>query len=331
MKKILITGANGFVGSHLVVEALNRNYKVFASVRKTSNFSHLPLDKIQLVHPDLSDKNKLKEFFDSNETFDYIIHNAGVTKTCKKEVFDTVNYQYTKNLIEALRETGKIPQKYIQISSLAAYGPGDPISLKPVKDTDAPQPISLYGESKLKTEKYIKSIKDFPYLIFRPTGVYGPREQDFYIMFKSIKKGLETYIGTKKQYISLIYVKDLSRLLMDALESEVVHKSYFASDLHTYTAEEFNNRIKKALNAKTVQLVFPAKMVKYLTWLNEKLSCKLFGKIPTLNTEKFKEISQQNWLCDSSGLVYDFNFTPEYSLEEGIEETLNWYKENNLI
>ncbi len=331
MKKILITGANGFIGSHLVEEALNRNYEVHAAVRKSSDLSHLPLEKIQLVYPDLSDKNKLKDFFNEKGPYDYVVHNAGVTKTCKKEVFDRVNFDYTKNLIEALKETGKIPSKYIQISSLAAYGPGDPETLKPVKDSDEPQPISLYGESKLKTEKYIKSLENFPYLIFRPTGVYGPREQDFYVMFKSIKKGLETYIGTKKQHISLIYVKDLSRVLIDALESPVVNKSYFASDLNTYTAEEFNHHIKKALNVKTLSLVFPPVLVKTLALINEKISCGLFNKIPTLNTEKFKEISQKNWLCDSSGLVKDFNFTPRYTLEEGIAETLKWYKQHKLL
>ncbi len=331
MKKILITGANGFIGSHLAEEALSKAYEVYAGVRRKSNLSHIQNKKINILYIDISNKESLKKTFEKTGKFDFVIHNAGITKTCKKELFDIVNFNFTKNLIEALTETNNIPNKYIQISSLAAYGPGDPVSLKPVKDQDEPKPISLYGESKLKTEKYIKSLKKFPYLIFRPTGVYGPREQDFYLMFQSIKNGLETYIGTKEQYISLIYVKDLTRLLLTALESEVVQKSYFASDTNIYTSKQFNTVIKKTLNKKTVQFVLPKSIVKNLAYLNEKISCKLFGKIPTLNTEKFKEISQKNWLCDSSDLIKDFNFAPEYDLQKGVMETYEWYKKNKML
>ncbi len=331
MKKILITGASGFIGSFLVEEAIKRNYEVFAGIRKTSNKTYLAHQSIKFVETNLSDKKSLKETLKNHGKFDYIIHNAGITKTCKKKDFEKVNFQYTKNLIEALYETNNIPDKFIQISSLAAYGPGNKKSLKPIQLTDTPKPISLYGKSKLKTEQYIKSLKDFPYLIFRPTGVYGPREKDYYIMYKSIKRGLETYIGTSRQHISFIYVKDLSRLIINALDSNITGRSYFISDLKEYTSYEFNWLIKRRLNKKTIALVIPKFLVKLIAFLNEKISCFLFGKIPTLNTEKYKEISQINWLCDSSDLVKDFGFKPEYDLGKGLDETIKWYKKENLL
>jgi len=335
MKKILITGASGFVGGFLVDEALKRNYEVFAGVRNTSNRSYLSDPQIKFFESGLSDKQLLKEslkhYKEVNGKFDYLIHNAGVTKTCRKDGFDTINFQYTKNLIEALIETDCVPDKFIYISSLAAYGPGDEKSLKPIKDSDTPRPISLYGKSKLKAEKYIKSVENFPYLIFRPTGVYGPREKDYYLSYKMIAKGFETYIGTSQQHITFIYVKDLTRLLFDSLESAVTRKSYFVTDLKKYTTKEFNTIIKRILNKKTIGIVFPKGIIKIIALISEKLSCVFLAKVPTLNTEKFKEISCINWLCDSNELVKDFAYKPEYNLERGIAESIAWYKKEGLL
>lgn len=331
MKKILITGASGFVGGFLVEEALKRNYEVYAAVRSTSNRDYLSDPKIKFFESVLSDKESLKSSLKKFGKFDYLIHNAGITKTCQKQGFDEVNFQYSKNLIEALIETDHIPEKFIYISSLAAYGPGDENTLKPIKDSDTPKPISLYGESKLKAEKYIKSLDDFPYLIFRPTGVYGPREKDYYLSYKMINQGLETYIGTSQQHITFIYVKDLSRLIFDSLESSIKSKSYFVTDLKSYTTKEFNDIVKRVLNKKTLSIVFPKPIVKFLAFISEKLSCVFLGKVPTLNTEKFKEISSLNWLCDCEDLVKDFGYKPDYDLKRGVEESIAWYKKEGLL
>jgi len=334
VKKILITGASGFVGGFFVEEALSRNYEVYAGIRKSSNRKYLTNPNIRFFELDFTDKESIKEKLTLQKkesgAFDYIIHNAGVTKTCKKTDFEKVNFQNTKNFIEALFETASVPDKFIFISSLAAYGPGNEKNMQPIKVTDTPRPISLYGKSKLKAEQYIKSLSKFPYLIFRPTGVYGPREKDYYVMYKSINQGLETYIGTAEQHITFIYVKDFARLVFDAFKSSISGKSYFVSDLKEYTAEEFNTIVKEVLNKKTIRIVFPKALVKSLAFLSEKFSC-VFGKIPTLNTEKYKEISCVNWLCESSRIVKDFNFSPKYDLKKGLRETIEWYKKEGLL
>ena len=330
MKKILITGASGFIGGFLVDEALKRNYKVFAGVRSSSKRTYLTHPDIIFFEADLSDKSSLKEMLKNHGKFDYIIHNAGITKTCKKKNFEKVNFQFTKNLIEALTETDCVPDKFVYISSLAAYGPGNEHSMQTIKDSDTPHPITLYGKSKLKAEQFIKSLENFPFLIFRPTGVYGPREKDYFVMYKTVKQGLETYIGTSKQHITFIYIKDLTHLFFDALESNISGKSYFVTDLNQYTTKEFNNIVKQELNKKTLRIVFPKPFVKLLAFINEKLSC-IFGKIPILNTEKYKEISCKNWLCDGSEISKDFGFTPKYDLQKGIHETIAWYKKEKLF
>lgn len=330
-KKLLITGANGFIGSFLVEEALDKGFEVYAGVRNNSNLGNLPVNDINIINFNLNDKDDIKEKILKVNGFDYVIHVAGITKACDKSQFDFVNYQLSKNLVEALVESNRTPLKYLQISSLAAYGPGDSQIMKPIKNSDKPNPISEYGKSKLKFENYLKTLSDFPYLIFRPTGVFGPREKDFYVMYKSINNGIETYIGSKNQALTFIYVKDLVYLLIDALDSEMVQRSYFVSDLKSYTAQDFNSVIKKVMNKKTITTVVPKTIVRVLALLNEKISCFLFKKSPTLNTDKFREISQNNWLCDSTDLVIDFDFKPKYTLQQGLKETIDWYKSQKKL
>ncbi|MCF6243243.1 MAG: NAD(P)-dependent oxidoreductase [Bacteroidales bacterium] len=262
MKKILITGASGFIGSFLVNNALKLGFEVYAGIRESSNLRYLNDAGINFFKTNLADKKTIRQDLLACDKFDFIIHNAGVTKTCDKKMFEEVNYKYTKNLIEALYETNRMPEKFIFISSLAAYGPGNNKTLAPVKDDDVPKPVSLYGQSKLKAEQYIKSLENFPYLIFRPTGVYGAREKDYLVMYKSIKSGFETYIGSKNQYLTFIYIKDLVRVIFDALKSDITQKGYFLSDLNNYTAYEFNKIVKTELDKKTISLVFPKFLIK---------------------------------------------------------------------
>ncbi len=334
MKRILITGASGFIGRNLVEEAIKRNFRTYAGVRKTSDRGAVKNPFVVFYEMDLSNKNLLNERFkelkENDQSFDYIIHGAGLTKTCKKSDFDVVNHQYTRNLVEALVETDSIPKKFIFISSLAAVGPGDEKNHVSLNSNTIPKPKSEYGKSKLKAERYLESVKHFPYLILRPTGVYGPGEKDYYQVYKSIKMGLEFYIGSREQHLSFIHVSDLCRLIFDALKSNITGKSYFASDLEDYTVEEFNYLIKTELNKKTINMVFPKTIIKALAFITEKAACA-FGKVPTLNTEKYHEISSKNWLCDSLNLVEDFDFTPEYNLEKGIKQTLDWYKKEKLL
>jgi len=330
-KKILITGANGFIGSHLTEEALQHGYKVYAGVRKPSDLTYIKNLPVTFVEMDFSDKEKLRQTMKQYGRFNYIIHNAGITKSCKQETFDEVNYGYTKHFIESLHETNLVPDKFIYMSSLAAIGPGNESTFEPVNNNTEPHPVSHYGAAKLKTERYIRSLNKFPHLIFRPTGVYGPRDKDYLVVFKNIKHGLETYVGTKNQHLTFLFIKDLTRLIIDSLGSRVFNKSYFVSDLKHYTTIEFSAIIKKELNTSAIALVFPELLAKPIAFLNEKLSCIFLRKAPTLNRDKFRELIMKNWLCDSSALVDDFGFEPEFDLEKGIHYTIQWYKNQKLL
>lgn len=334
MKSVLITGASGFIGSFLVEEGLKRGFTVYAGIRKTSSRQYLKDPRIQFIEIDFSSttaiSGTLEEFKKMGIRFDYIVHNAGLVRAKKKDDFFRVNFRNTKNFIEALVQTGMIPQKFIFISSLAAYGPGDPITMKPVMRHDEPKPVDAYGKSKLEAEKYLISQDSFPWLIIRPTGVYGPREKDYYVFYKTIKRGLEIYIGSSRQIITFIYVKDLARLIFDAMISPVIRLSYFVSDGDEYSTAEFAHIVKKALNITTLRLTIPKYIVKGIAFALEK-SYALFGSIPTVNTDKYRIISSINWRCETEPATKDFNFRPEYDLEKGLAEALIWYKSEGWI
>ncbi len=334
MPNVLITGASGFIGSHLVEEGLKRDYTVYAGVRMTSSRKYLKDPRIHFLEIDFTSRDRIVETLESCKTqgikFQYIIHNAGVTKAMKKEDYFRINSQNTQNFIQTLAQAVMIPEKFIYMSSLAAYGPGDPVTMKPVMLSDSPNPIELYGKSKLEAEEYILSHPSFPWLIFRPTGVYGPREKDYYVFFKTMSRGLETYIGSKQQILTFIYVKDLVRLIFDALKSAIVRKSYFVSDGAEYDTKTFAAITKKILKNKTVKVRVPAFIVKQLASGLEKLY-GLWGSIPTLNTDKYNVLSSTNWRCETAPLQTDFGFVAEYDLERGIRETIDWYKTQHWL
>ncbi|MBN1199553.1 MAG: NAD-dependent epimerase/dehydratase family protein, partial [Bacteroidales bacterium] len=137
-KSILITGASGFIGSHLVEEGFKRGYQIFAGVRKTSSRRYLTDSRIRFLELDYSTPSRLAEQLSGCKAegirFNFILHNAGVTRARNGEEFDLINHRYTRNLVEALEQTGLIPDKFVYISSLAAIGPGDPDTMQPITD-----------------------------------------------------------------------------------------------------------------------------------------------------------------------------------------------------
>ncbi len=334
MPTLLITGASGFIGSFLVEEGLRRNFTVYAGIRRSSSREYLQDPAIQFIEFDFSSVENvaatLEAYKQRGVHFDYIIHNAGVTKSQKKGDFHRVNVLNTKNFITALEQTGMIPRKFVFISSLAAYGPGDPKTMQPVMLNDPPKPIELYGKSKLEAEKFIQTLSHFPWLIIRPTGVYGPREKDYYVFFQTMNCGFETYIGSGKQILTFIYVKDLVRLVLDAATSPIYRKAYFASDGKEYDTVEFATITKKHLGKKTVKLVIPAGIVKYLASGLESVFA-LWGQTPTLNRDKYSVLASKNWRCETTPLQSELGFTADYDLDKGVSETIQWYKTHGWL
>ena len=331
MKSILITGAGGFIGGFLVEEALRRGYDTWAAVRSTTSREYLKDERIHFIELDYTDQDRLEETLRDHMgewgRWDYVVHNLGVTKSTNYLDFEQVNYGYLKALADAMRVTNMTPDVFLLMSSLSVMGPGDEQNYQPIKSNDVPLPNTYYGVSKLKAETYLQSLEGFPYTIFRCTGVYGPRERDYYLMIKSIKRGFDFSVGFKKQMLTFIYVKDLAVAVMDALDKGPLHRAYFISENQGYTQQEFRKIVCEELGKKfVIPITCPLWVVKRVCAIAEWIG-KVTLKASTLNRDKYKILKQRNWLCDTSDARRDFGFNPQYSLREGIREAIAWYRQ----
>ena len=331
VKKILITGAGGFIGGYLVAEALSRGYETWAAVRSTTSREFLTDERIRFIELDFTDEEKLTEtlqtHIEEHGKWDFVVHNLGATKCTNYLDFERINYGYLRSLVEALRDIEAIPQNLVLISSLSVMGAGDDKNYTPFKPTDIPQPNTRYGTSKLKAETYLQMQTDVPFTILRLTGVYGPHERDYFLMMKSIKRGFDFSVGFRKQMLTLIYVKDVAKAVIAAIEHEPKRKAYFISEDKAYTQKEFRALVCKELGKRVViPVTCPMWLVRIVCAVAEWWG-KVTLKPSTLNGDKFNILKQRNWLCDTSETKHDLDFTARYNLQEGLHEAITWYRQ----
>ena len=325
--KALVTGATGFVGSHLVEELLDKGYQVRCLVRKTSNLRWLSGLDLEYAYGNIAEKSSLK---DAVKDIDFIFHVAGLTKAKNREEYFKANAEGTKNLVEVCLEENPQVQKFVYISSQAAVGPGD--DMKPLDETAPCRPITHYGESKLEGERIVlQHASQLPVTIIRPPAVYGPRDSDMLGFFKVANKGFRISFGRGESFLSLCYVKDLiNGIILAAENPKSIGQIYFIADDKVYSWTEAFKIIARVLNKRTIPLRIPKSIVLFLAFILEHFS-KLFGRTAVFNTQKAKEITQRYWILDVSKAKAELGFSPRYDLERGAKETVRWYKEKGWL
>ena len=335
MASILITGASGFIGSFIVEEALKRKFAVWAGIRSSSSKKYLRERKIHFLELDFAHPNELRAQLSGHKgtynKFDYIVHCAGLTKCRDKKEFDLVNYLQTKYFVDTLRELNMVPKQFIYISTLSVFGPVHEKDYAPIKETDICAPNTAYGLSKLKAELYIQSIPGFPYVFYRPTGVYGPREMDYFLMAKSIRNHMDFSVGFKRQDLTFVYVKDIVQAIFLGIEKQISRRAYFLSDGKVYKSSAFSDLIRKELgNPYVIRLRCPLIVLKVVSLLAEFVATRS-GKSSTLNSDKYKIMKQRNWQCDITPVMKELGYVPEYDLGKGVKEAIAWYKNEGWL
>ena len=328
---ILITGASGFIGSFLVEEAVRRGFDTWAGVRASSSRAYLQDPRVRFLELDFARPDVLRRQLAAHGRFDYIVHCAGVTKCVDSADFDRVNHVQSCDFVDALRELGMTPRQFIFISTLSVFGPVHEQDYRPILDTDTPQPNTAYGRSKLKTEQYLQSLPDFPYVIFRPTGVYGPRERDYYVMAQSIARHVDVAAGFRRQDLTFVYVADVVQAVFLAIGRGVCRRAYFLSDGRVYSSRTFSDLLIREMGHPwVIRLKFPLFALKTVSLCAEWWA-KRRGKASTLNRDKYNIMKQRNWQCDISPAQRELGYAPAYGLEEGVRLTVAWYKENQWL
>lgn len=334
--KLLITGASGFIGGFLVEEALRRGYEVWAGIRASSSRENLQDKRIRFIDLKYSNPKaltaQLAEFAAKEGAWDYIIHNAGLTKALNKKDFFRINAENTHHFIESLSAANCKPKKFLLMSSLSSYGRGDEETFRPIRLSDPQLPDTAYGKSKLEAESYVRTQYYFPYVILRPTGVYGPGEKDYFMEIKSVQSGLDFAVGFTPQRITFIYVKDLATAAFLALENEAIrNRHYFVADGDVHTDESFARMIQDILQKKRVlHARIPMGLVHVACHCSEWIG-RLLKKSMTLNTDKYIILKQRNWICDVAPLREELGFTPAYPLRKGLEESIEWYRKEGWL
>ena len=339
-EKILITGASGFIGSFVVEEALRQGLETWASVRKSSSKAFLQDERIHFIELNLSSEEALKEQLQGH-AFDYVVHAAGVTKCLHKEDFRRINTEGTMNLVRAIMELKMPLKRFVYISSLSIMGAiREQQPYTEIQENDTAQPNTAYGKSKLEAEEWLSRLNKelgarneelLPYVILRPTGVYGPRERDYFMMFKSIKAHTDFAVGYQQQDITFVYVTDVVQAVFLALEKGKTGRRYFLSDGAVYQSSTFSNLIRKELgNPWWIRITAPIWLLRIITFCGEYFG-RMTGKVTALNNDKYNIMRQRNWRCDITPAKEELGYEPKVQLEEGVKRSVKWYQENGWL
>ncbi len=319
--KVFVTGATGFIGSFLVEALIRKGYDVTCLVRNTSDLKWLSHLRLQYLQADLDNG---ASYADKLGEFQYIFHLAGLTKADSTKDYYHANAVCTQKLVTAAAKMNPSLKRFLHVSSLAAAGPS--IDGRPLIEDAPASPVSVYGKSKLEGEKAVLACRGMmPVTIVRPPAVYGPRDTDFYLVFKAVQNRLFPYWG--KSSYSLIYVEDLVQGMILAAEKEAAaDKTYYLADSRIYTNDDILSAMSATLGRKAFRLRLPRSILPVLAVLLKKIREK-----GIINPDKIEEIRYPHWTCDPARSMTELGFQAETSLGEGFKKTADWYRKEKWL
>ena len=330
--RILVSGASGFIGSGLVQTLAANGHEVLALMRPSASAPYLKGTPFTRITGDILDRDSLQR---ACQNVDVVFHLAGLTAARSREEFFKFNAEGTKNLAQAA--AGAKVSRFVFVSSLAASGPS--VSLSPKTEVEPALPVSMYGESKLRGELYLDELKgELPFIVIRPPMVYGPRDRNVYLFFKSIQKNwlpiLPARSTTGHKYYSAIHVDDLVQVLVRSLDAPThafeAGERFHVSDGQIYTYERMMGIISSELKVNPIKLRLPGGLVSALA-TGGTLAGKLLNRSLPLTRDKLNELIPDYWICSTQKALDQLTFKPKYTLETGIPHTVAWYKINGWL
>lgn len=357
--RALVTGASGFIGSHLVDALLARGDEVKAMVRKTSSLDNLAEAKArgaELVYASLSDTSAMAEAMRDVEV---VFHSAGLTAANTRDEFDKVNTQGTANVFDAAasaQAVGGGPERVVLISTLEAAGPCAPGVAR--REYHRVDPFTKYGISKLGGERVAWEVArkgDIEVVIVRPPMVYGPRDKDVLNMFQAAKMRLIAQPGLGHPPVSVIHAHDLVAGTIAAAErgdplpsddldhvlgrggwrpDEVagspLHPAgrgiYYFDDGGQHTIVSFCRAMAQSLDRRALVLPLPGPLTVAVGAISETVG-RLGGRVAALNTDKARVgVAPGGWHVSAEKARSELDYCPRYGVIEGTRDTTAWYR-----
>ena len=326
---VLLTGATGFVGSHVVDVLIERGIDVTYIARSSSNHRWLHGKNARLVEGSLHDLASLKSAVDGA---DAVIHIAGQTAGKNEEDFRRGNELATRNLVDAVLAYRPQLERFTHISSLAVCGPAASAE-QPVREDHDRKPLTAYGRTKkLAEDVVLQAMSQMPATIVRPPVVYGQRDQATLTFFQTVNRGVSPLIGFDEKILSFIHVRDLARGIVEAtLSPRTVGETYFVSSDEFYTWPQISNVSAAVLGRRKLLTVrLPHAVVMGIAGTVGALG-KLTGKPPVLDYEKGIDMTQKYWICSTDKARDHFGYRQQVSLHDGLLETITWYREQGWL
>lgn len=320
---MLLTGASGFIGSRILARLVVEGIPTAILLRPKSPKALIQSEvgRVEVRLGTVTDRASLKAALNGVSR---VIHCAGKTKVTRVADFDEVNVGGTRNLVEAIGALRGQVRRLVHVSSLAAVGPA--VAAAPAREDDPTCPVSAYGRSKLAGERVIRAQAGIDAAILRPGGVYGPGDQDFLQLFRTIRRGWCPVFDGGRQPLNLVYVEDLAEVVVRCLEEGLVPSgTYHVAHPRIVTARELAEQVGLAMERQPWMIPLPAGLLVPLSWGGE-LAGRLTGKPGILGVDRRHELMAPGWVCDTTRLREQAGLECRTDLGAGLKATSAWYR-----
>ncbi len=327
--KCAVTGANGFLGSHLVDRLLAEGHQVRALVRATADLRWLQGKPVELVHGDLQDLAAMGRAFDGAAV---VYHVAGRVNARGAGPYFEVNAAGTRRALEACLQASPGMRRFVLVSSLSVMGPS--ADGAPIRE-DAPQrPINLYGRSKQAGEQEALRFADrLPLCILRPGPIYGPRDTEALPLIRLATRGLYPRVGLALRTCNFVHVEDVVQALLLAGEAAgAVGQALLVGSDENYTVAQCGKVMCAALRpgCTPLPLYAPVSLL-YAAGALGTVAGKALGLDASLNLDRVRMLTARGWSMDISRARQVLGYAPRWGLAEGVQQTARWAREQGWL